>query len=118
MINNFKRFDIVLVDFGSEAIDSEQSGIRPGLIVQNDMGNTYSSTTIVLPLSTVKKKLTQPTHALIKKGKEKGLEKDSVLLGECIRQISEKRIIKYMGRVTNSKEQKAIKAAYDANFGE
>ena len=59
-----------------------------------------------------------PTHTLIKKGAEKGLKVDSVLLGEQIRVISEKRIIKKIGTVTNESERKEIRRVYEANFGE
>lgn len=51
MKNGLKRFDIVLVDFGENTIDSEQGGIRPAIIIQNDIGNLHSSTTLVMPLS-------------------------------------------------------------------
>lgn len=118
MKQNFKRFDVVLVDFGKEAIGSEQGGIRPALIIQNDIGNFYSSTTIVMPLTTQIKYLNQPTHTLIEKGIDKGLIEDSMVLGECMRQISEKRIIKYLGCISDEIEKKEIKRVYDANFGE
>ncbi len=118
MTRELKRFDIVLVDFGDNVIDSEQGGIRPAIIIQNDIGNLHSSTTIVMPLSTKIKNLRQPTHTLIKKGVEKGLKEDSIVLGECIRQVSEKRIKKYLGKISDPAEKKEIKRVYDANFGE
>ncbi|WP_342759485.1 type II toxin-antitoxin system PemK/MazF family toxin [Kineothrix sedimenti] len=115
---DLKRYDIVLVDFGDDVLDGEQGGIRPGLIIQNDVGNYYSGTTIVMPLSTkTYKNRKQPTHTLLKKGKS-GLRQDSLLLGECMRQISEKRIIKYIGKVTDEMEKYNIKQVYLANFGE
>lgn len=117
MRNNYKRFDIVLVDFGKDIVGSEQGHTRPALIIQNDQGNIHSSCTIVLPFSTQIKKINQPTHTLIKSGKNKGLAKDSVLLGECVRQISEKRIIQYLGRITDKYEQAEVKRVYLANFG-
>lgn len=113
-----KKFDVVIVDFGSDPIGSEQGGIRPAVVIQNDDGNLHSSTTIVLPLTTRKKNLHQPTHALIKKSKENGLGRNSILLGECIRQISEKRIKEYLGRISDDAQQKEIKRVYLANFGE
>lgn len=113
-----KRYDVILVDFGEDTIDSEQSGVRPAIIIQNDIGNFYSKSTIVLPLTTKHKNLHQPTHTLIKKGKDKGLVKDSMVLGECIRQISEKRIINYLGKITDINEQREIRRVYNANFGE
>ena len=89
MTHDLKRYDIVLVDFGLNVIDSEQGGIRPAVIIQNDVGNFYSSTTIVMPLTSQVKNLNQPTHTLIEKGNDKGLVEDSMVLGECMRQISE-----------------------------
>ena len=118
MKNNYKRFDIVMVDFGVNTIGSEQGYTRPALIVQNNQGNSFSSCTIVIPFTHVLKGLHIPTHALIKKGAEKGLNVDSVLLGEQIRVVSEKRIIKQIGSVTDKTEQKEIRRVYEANFGE
>lgn len=117
MTQNLKKFDVVLVDFGNN-MDSEQSGTRPAIILQNDVGNLYSSTTLVVPLTSQHKSLNQPTHTLIRKGVEKGLVKDSIVLAECLRQVSEKRIKKYLGRISDNIEQKEIRRAYEANFGE
>lgn len=118
MTQELKRYDVVLVNFGSNSIDSEQSGTRPAIIIQNDTGNYFSSTTIVMPLTSKYKNVNQPTHTLIKKGKDKGLINDSVVLGECLRQISEKRIKQYLGKITDKDEQKEIRRVYEANFGD
>lgn len=118
MIKELKRYDVVLVDFGENTIGSEQSGLRPAIVVQNDTGNFFSNCTIVIPLTTRFKNLNQPTHTLIRKGRNKGLIKDSMVLGECLRQISEKRIQKILGKITDISEQKAIRECYEANFGE
>ena len=118
MDNNFKRYDVVLVNFGENTIDSEQAGTRPAVIIQNDTGNYYSKTTIVMPLSSKSKNPKQPAHTLIKKGRDKGLTKDSMLLGECMRQVSEKRIQKYLGKITDNNEKAEIRRVYNANFGE
>lgn len=118
MQNNYKRFDIVMVDFGANTIGSEQGYTRPALIVQNNRGNSFSNCTIVIPFTHVIKGLHIPTHTLIKKGEDKGLKVDSILLGEQIRVISEKRIIKKIGTVTDEKEIEEIRRVYQANFGE
>lgn len=68
----FEKFDIVMVDFGDNTIGSEQGGKRPAIIVQNDIGNHFAATTIVIPFSTKLKKINQPTHTLIKKGRGTG----------------------------------------------
>ena len=118
MENSYKKFDIVLCDFGKDVVGSEQGGIRPSIIIQNDRGNKCSATTIVLPLSSKHKNLNQPTHSLIRKGRGKGLNQDSMLLGECVKQISEKRIIQYLGSITDKHEQAEVKRVYLANFGD
>lgn len=116
MKNNYRAFDVVRVDFGDAEFDGEQAGVRPALIIQNLKGNLYSNTTIVLPFTTKIKHLGQETHSLFKKNKENGLTRDSMLLGECVRQISEERIIKKIGRITSLSEKLEAKRVYDANF--
>ncbi len=113
-----KRYDIVQADL-SGTVGSEQGGIRPVLIIQNDVGNLFSPTTIIMPFSTkVFKNPNQPTHTLIKKSADTGLKEDSILLGEQMRVISNKRIIKKIGSVTNEDERNEIRRVYVANFGE
>ena len=118
MLQNMKKYDVLLVDFGKNAIDSEQSGIRPAVVIQNDTGNYFSPTTIVMPLTSQNKSLSQSTHTLIKKGESKGLTNDSVLLAECMRQVSKKRIIKYLGKITDIQEKRESRRVYEASFGE
>lgn len=118
MLSNVKRYDVLLVNFGEDTIDSEQSGVRPAIVVQNDTGNYFSPTTIVMPLTSQNKNLNQATHALLKKGKDKGLAYDSIVLAECMRQISKKRIVKALGKVTDTREKKEIRRIYEASFGE
>ena len=115
---NFKRYDIVQADlFGT--VGSEQGGIRPVLIIQNDIGNLHSSTTIVMPFSTkIFKNSNQPTHTLIRKSADTGLKTDSILLGEQMRVISNQRIKKKIGTVTDENEREEIRRVYTANFGE
>lgn len=118
MKRDYKRFDVVMVDFGENIIGSEQGYTRPALIIQNNQGNSFSSCTIVIPFTHIVKGLHIPTHALIKKNKENGLKTDSVLLGEQIRVISEERIIKKIGSITNEKDQNMVRTVYFNNFGE
>lgn len=113
-----KRYDIVQANL-SGSVGSEQGGIRPVLIVQNDVGNLHSFTTIVMPLSSrTYKNPNQPTHTLIRKSAENGLKTDSIVLGEQMRVISSQRIIKKIGTITNEEEQREIRRVYNANFGE
>ena len=116
MIGEYKRYDVVLIDFKENTIGSEQGGIRPAIIIQNDKGNLFSNTTIVMPVTSNIKHLYQPTHALLKKDKENGLPYNSMILAECLRQVSEKRIIKKMGTIENKKMRDKIKEIYLANF--
>ena len=60
-----RRGDLFWVDFGA-TMGSEQGGKRPALVVQNDMGNHYSFTTIVIPLTSKTTKKRIPTHGLVK----------------------------------------------------
>lgn len=115
---DFKRYDIVQADL-SGTVGSEQGGIRPVLIIQNDIGNLHSPTTIVMPFSTkIFKNSNQPTHTLIKKSADTGLKMDSILLGEQMRVISSQRIKKKLGSVTDENEKNEIRRVYNANFGE
>lgn len=112
-----KKYDVVLVDFGTN-IGSEQSGKRPCVIIQNDKGNFFGNTTLVIPMTSQIKNLNQATHALIKCGDGKGIIKNSMLLGECTRQISEQRITKVLGHLKEEEDKIKIKQVYLANFGE
>lgn len=115
---NIRRYDIVQANL-SGAVGSEQGGIRPVLVVQNNVGNLHSQTTIVMPLTTkIYKNPNQPTHTLIRKSVDNGLERDSIVLGEQMRVISSKRIIYKIGTITDENEKKEIRRVYDANFGE
>lgn len=112
-----RQFDVVLVNFGDDVIGCEQGGIRNAVVIQNDKGNRFSSTTVVMPFTTKLKKTEQPTHSVFKANKSRGLSEDSMLLGECMRQISEDRIIKPLGRLDDLNDQKAVKRVYEANWG-
>lgn len=110
-------FDVVMVNFGDVEFSGEQGGVRPAVVIQNFYGNTYSDTTIVIPFTSKIKHIHQPTHSFFYKDLEKGLSKDSILLGECVRQVSKKRILKKLGSITKLQEKKKVKSVYDANFG-
>ncbi len=72
-------------------VGSEQGGIRPVLVVQNDIGNQFSPTTIVLAITSQINKAKLPTHVELL-GEYYGLEKDSVILAEQIRTIDKTRL--------------------------
>lgn len=85
-----KRGDIYYADL-SPVIGSEQGGIRPVLIIQNDIGNQYSPTTIVLAITGQISKAKLPTHVELS-CEHCGLEKDSLILAEQIRTIDKRRL--------------------------
>ncbi|MGI6064938.1 MAG: type II toxin-antitoxin system PemK/MazF family toxin [Bacillota bacterium] len=70
---------------------SEQGGTRPVLVVQNDIGNQYSPTTIILAITSQINKAKLPTHVELPKEKT-GLERDSVILAEQVRTIDKSRL--------------------------
>lgn len=84
-----KRGDIYYADL-SPVIGSEQGGMRPVLIIQNNVGNKYSPTVIVAAITTKIDKGKMPTHVEV--GADKGLEKNSVVLLEQIRTIDKQRL--------------------------
>ena len=70
---------------------SEQGGVRPVLIIQNDVGNTYSPTTIILAITSQLNKARLPTHVEVS-AQESGLRRDSVILAEQMRTIDKSRL--------------------------
>lgn len=91
-----KRGDIFYADL-SPVIGSEQGGVRPVLVVQNDVGNKYSPTIIVAAITSQINKARLPTHIEIV-APDFGLPKDSVVLLEQIRTIDKKRLREKIGR--------------------
>lgn len=80
----------------SPVVGSEQGGVRPVLIIQNDIGNKYSPTVIVAAITSQINKAKLPTHIEIS-AHEYGLNKDSVILLEQIRTIDKKRLREKIG---------------------
>ena len=76
-------------------IGSEQKGMRPGLVLQNNTGNTYSPNIIALPLTRAYKKPEQPTHVLIS-SEGNGLKADSMVLCENPQRMSKERVGQYL----------------------
>jgi mRNA interferase MazF len=85
-----KRGEIYFAQL-NPVIGSEQGGIRPVLIVQNDIGNQYSPTTIILAITSQINKAKLPTHVELK-ARDYGLERDSVILAEQVRTIDKSRL--------------------------
>ena len=96
-----KRGDIYYADL-SPVIGSEQGGVRPVLIIQNDVGNKYSPTVIAAAITSRINKAKMPTHIELS-AKEYGLSKDSVILLEQIRTIDKRRLREKIGRLGSEK---------------
>lgn len=95
-----KRGEIYYADL-SPVVGSEQGGVRPVLVVQNDVGNKYSPTVIAAAITSKLNKAKLPTH--IEVGLEFGLETDSVVLMEQIRTLDKKRLKQRIGALDNDK---------------
>ena len=89
-----KRGDIFYADL-SPVVGSEQGGVRPVLVVQNDIGNKYSPTVIIAAITSQMNKVKLPTHVEV--SAEFGLPKNSVVLLEQIRTIDKKRLREKVG---------------------
>ena len=96
------------------AIGSEQDGIRPVLVAQNNIGNRHSPTTQIVPLTTQHKKSNLPTHVQI--SSVCGLDADSIALAEQLRTIDKSRLGRYVGRIS-ADEQAAIDTALSVSLG-
>ena len=101
---NIKRGDIYYADL-SPVVGSEQGGLRPVLIVQNDVGNRYSPTVIAAAITSQLNKAKLPTHIELS-ANEFGLLKDSVILLEQIRTLDKRRIKEKIGELSPLKMQK------------
>ena len=109
-----KRGDIYYADL-SPVIGSEQGGIRPVLIIQNDVGNKYSPTVIAAAITSQINKAKMPTHIELS-ASEYGLYKDSVILLEQIRTIDKKRLREKVAHL-DKKLMKMVDDALSVSFG-
>lgn len=99
----------------SPVVGSEQGGTRPVLVVQNDVGNQYSPTTIILAITSQINKAKLPTHVELK-GELYGLERDSVILAEQIRTIDKTRL-KHRISVLNEEMMGRVNQALAVSIG-
>ncbi|MDU4891061.1 MAG: type II toxin-antitoxin system PemK/MazF family toxin [Clostridium sp.] len=99
MTTIIKRGDIFYADL-SPVVGSEQGGIRPVIIIQNDVGNRYSPTVIVAAITSQINKAKLPTHVEIS-SEEYGLNKDSVVLLEQVRTLDKRRLKERIGHMTD-----------------
>ena len=110
-----KRGDMFYADL-SPVIGSEQGGIRPVLVIQNDMGNKYSPTVIVSAITSQTNKNKLPTHIELD-SKEFGLKADSVVVTEQIRTIDKSRLKEKIGHINDNIIMNKINGALGVSFG-
>ena len=111
---NIKRGEIYYADL-SPVVGSEQGGIRPVLIVQNDVGNKFSPTVIAAAITSQRFKTDHPTHIQVN-ADNCGLAKDSIVLLEQVRTLDKKRLREKMGNLNKSDMYK-IDKALSVSFG-
>lgn len=104
MEREIKRGEIYFADL-SPVVGSEQGGIRPVLIIQNDVGNKYSPTVIVAAITSQLSKAKIPTHVELSSA-EYNLPKDSVVLLEQIRTIDKRRLKEKISQLDKEKMRK------------
>lgn len=91
----FLRGEIYRADL-SPVVGSEQGGLRPVLIIQNDVGNRYSPTVIVAAMTSKMEKARLPTHVELRSG-QGGLNRNSIVLTEQIRTLDKQRLLNHIG---------------------
>jgi len=110
-----KRGDMYYADL-SPVIGSEQGGIRPVVIIQNDVGNKHSPTVIAAAVTSQMGKTKLPTHIEIEPEKS-GLKADSVILAEQIRTIDKSRLKEKIGHIDDENIMSQINSALGVSFG-
>ncbi|MBQ5840804.1 MAG: type II toxin-antitoxin system PemK/MazF family toxin [Clostridia bacterium] len=108
------RGDIYYADL-SPVVGSEQGGIRPVLIVQNDVGNRFSPTVIAAAITSQKDKARLPTHIQLQ-ATGSGLARDSIVLLEQIRTLDKRRLKERMGRL-DEVSMNRVDQALQVSFG-
>lgn len=111
---NIKRGEIYYADL-SPVVGSEQGGVRPVLIIQNDVGNRYSPTVIAAAITSQRDKASLPTHIMVDSA-NCGLSKDSIVLLEQVRTIDKKRLKERMGSL-DSVSMNRVDKALSVSFG-
>ena len=97
-MNMILRGDLYVADL-DPVVGSEQGGLRPVLVVQNDMGNRYSPTVAVVAVTSQLQKARLPTHVSVP-SEGHGLERDSVILAEQLRTLDKRRLRERIGRLS------------------
>ncbi|MCI8385055.1 MAG: type II toxin-antitoxin system PemK/MazF family toxin [Acutalibacter sp.] len=111
---NVHRGDIYYADL-SPVVGSEQGGVRPVLIIQNDVGNKFSPTVIAAAITSQRDKTNLPTHIEVD-AQGSGLIKDSVVLLEQVRTLDKHRLREKMGRLDKNSMSR-VNQALSISFG-
>ena len=111
---SMKRGEIYYADL-SPVVGSEQGGVRPVLIVQNDVGNKFSPTVIAAAITSQRDKNNLPTHIEVD-ARNCGLARDSIVLLEQVRTIDKRRLKERMGSLDNNDMGK-VNHALSVSFG-
>ncbi len=109
-----KRGEIYYADL-SPVVGSEQGGVRPVLIIQNDVGNKYSPTVIAAAITSQKDKTRLPTHIEVSAA-SCGLQKDSIVLLEQVRTLDKRRLKEKMGELPKN-AMASVDSALSISFG-
>ncbi|MBS9337015.1 type II toxin-antitoxin system PemK/MazF family toxin [Fructobacillus parabroussonetiae] len=113
---NVRRGDVFFADL-KQGVGSEQSGVRPVLIIQNDRGNQNAPTTIVAAITSKIMKAKLPTHVLLPE-KEGIMKKDSIILTEQVRTVDKLRLRDRIGHLeANNDTMKAVEKALLVSLG-
>ena len=115
MDTSVKRGDIYYADL-SPVVGSEQGGIRPVLIIQNDTGNRYSPTVIAAAITSQTGKARLPTHIALPVNESCGLNRDSIILLEQVRTIDKRRLKERMGAL-DGQDMGKVDHAISVSFG-
>jgi len=113
MNNSILRGDLYYADL-NPVVGSEQGGIRPCLIIQNDIGNKHSPTIIVAAITSKAMKATLPTHCIL--SDQNGLDRESIVLLEQIRTIDKRRLKEYVGAL-GQEDMLAVDKALAVSIG-
>lgn len=115
MDTSVKRGDIYYADL-SPVVGSEQGGVRPVLIIQNDTGNRYSPTVIAAAITSQMGKAKLPTHIDLPVSGTGGLSRNSIILLEQVRTLDKKRLRERMGHV-EERVMEQVDTAIAVSFG-
>lgn len=113
-MRKFMRGDLCYADL-NPVVGSEQGGIRPVLIVQNDIGNRFSPTLLVAAVTGTHPKKNLPTHIPVGPSSN-GLYEDSIILLEQVRTIDRRRILQYIGHLDDA-TMREVDVALKISFG-